>query len=24
MAVNEKKFHKGRGAISNPASRFDP
>lgn len=24
MAVNEKKLHKGRGAISNPASRFDP
>ena len=23
MAVNEKKLHKGRGAISNPASRFD-
>ena len=24
MAVNEKRLHKGRGAISNPASRFDP
>ena len=24
MVVNEQKFHKGRGAISNPASRFDP